>query len=120
MLINLSNHPFTTWSNKQKNDAIAQYGEVIDYPFPHVSPDNDIDEIKELAKNIFQEIINLHEDKEITIHIMGEFSLVFQMVSLFQTKGIPCILSTSNRIVEAQKDGSKKVFFDFLKFRSYY
>lgn len=120
MLINLSNHPLSIWSNKQKNAAIAQFGELVDYPFPHVSPDKDINEIKELAQSIFEEIINLNEDKEITIHIMGEFSLVYQLVSLFQLKKIPCVLSTSNRIVEEQTDGSKKVFFDFVKFRSYY
>lgn len=120
MLINLSNHPLSTWSNKQKNAAIAQFGELVDYPFPHVSPDKDINEIKELAQSIFEEIINLHEDKEITIHIMGEFSLVYQLVCLFQLKKIPCVLSTSHRIVEEQTDGSKKVFFDFVKFRSYY
>lgn len=120
MLINLSNHPLSTWSNKQKNAAIALYGEVVDYPFPHVSPDSDLDEIKKLAKRIFEEIINQYKDKKITLHIMGEFSLVYQLVSLFQLKKIPCVLSTSNRIVEEQTDGSKKVFFDFVKFRSYY
>lgn len=120
MLINLSNHPLSTWSNKQLKQAELQFGEVVDYPFPHVAPESDMDEIKELAQNIFEEIIKLYEHKEITIHIMGEFSLVYQLVSLFQKNNIQCVLSTSNRIVEELEDGSKKVFFDFVKFRSYY
>lgn len=120
MLINLSNHPLSTWSNKQLKQAELQFGEVVDYPFPHVSPERDIGEIRELAKSIFDEVINQYKSEDITIHIMGEFSLVYQLVSLFQINNIVCVLSTSNRIVEELEDGSKKVFFDFVKFRMYY
>ncbi len=120
MLINLSNHPLSTWSDKQLKSAKLQFKKVIDYAFPYVEPESNLEEVKSLAQNIVENIIKKYGSENIVIHIMGEHSLVYQLIKCFEQHKIICILSTTHRRVEKLSDGSKKVYFDFVRFRSYY
>lgn len=120
MLINLSNHPYCDWGEKQKKEAKLQFGEVKDIAFPAISPTGNENYIMELAANyikmVEQEIENV---EDVTIHIMGEMTFVYRVVNHFLSKGICCVASTSIRNVQEFGDGRKEVTFEFEQFRKY-
>lgn len=116
MLINFTNHPFSTWSETQKETALEKYLKVIDIPFPHINPNADELDIKSEAIKYLEQILEL---KPSAVHIMGEMNFTFQMVYFLMKEGISCIASTTSRIVEDLPDGSQKSIFKFEKFRSY-
>lgn len=119
MLINLSNHPISHWSDDQKKVANNRYGQVIDMQFPTVDPAGDEKYIKSLVKKFLSKIQNLTQDSSIvTVHIMGEMTFTFAMVVELQKLGIKCIASTTNRIV-LEENGIKTSEFQFMKFREY-
>ena len=119
LLINLSNHPYETWGDKQKN-AAAEYGEVIDMAFPMVDANDDEAYIKTLADDFFQRIIEYAEKYKVTVHLMGELTFTFALLKLLQERGIGCIASTSKRIVKEEVPGKKEeVIFEFERFREY-
>lgn len=119
LLINLSNHPYKDWSEEQKKGA-EKYGEVQDMAFPEIDPAMKIDKIKkEIAAPQIYEIKNICKERRVTVHIMGEMSYTFYVVSQLKAFGIRCICSTSERIVEDLGNGEKKVTFRFKRFRDY-
>ncbi|MDD3940833.1 MAG: hypothetical protein PHQ01_04660 [Candidatus Pacebacteria bacterium] len=120
MLINFSNHPTSTWSKRQMETAIAQFDEVVDFPFPQIDPESSTEQIKILAQQLFDELIDSYDKENITIHLMGELSIVYQLVNLFKKADIPCVVSTTKREVEELPDGSINSLFRFVKFRAYY
>lgn len=116
MLVNFTNHPFSGWKESQQNTAIQQYGKVVDVPFPHINPSADELDIKQGARQALEEIIALQPD---AVHIMGEMNFTFQMVFFLMKEGIPCIASTTERIVKDLPDGTQISEFNFVKFRPY-
>lgn len=119
MLINLSNHIISEWSEKQLKLATTQYGEVIDISFPAVSPEADSDEVGQLALEVVCSICNKHIDEKFTVHIMGELTFVYAAVQEFHKRGIECIASTSQRKVSLLTNGEKVSRFHFVRFREY-
>ena len=123
MLINLSNHPYDTWSSTQK-EAAEKFGKCIDMPFPNTPSDADEAEIEKLANNYFDKILlykkDIPNDATITVHIMGEQSFCYNLVKKLQKAGIPCVASCTMRDVTVLPDGSKQVRFHFARFREYY
>lgn len=119
MLINLSNHPITEWSEKQLQQATTQYGEVIDISFPDVPPEASSNEIKQLALEVVSSICTKYIDENFTVHIMGELTLVYAAVQEFHKRGIECIASTSQRKVSLLTNGEKVSRFHFVRFREY-
>ena len=116
MLINLSNHPFDRWGEDQKA-AAAVFGECRDIPFPPIPADFDAARVAELAEKYAAGIMDL--DGDITVHIMGEQTFCFALISRLLKKGIPCIASCTERDVTTLPDGSKQVRFHFSRFRPY-
>ncbi|MGQ9848195.1 MAG: hypothetical protein ACUVQP_11950, partial [Bacteroidales bacterium] len=57
-------------------------------------------------------------DKFNAVHLMGEFTFVYNLVNLLKKKNIKVIVSTTDRIVE-ESDGKKIVTFQFVRFREY-
>ena len=53
MLINLTNHPFTQWCDKQL-EAARTYGEIMDIPFPEVDENANEIYISALADEYLQ------------------------------------------------------------------
>ncbi len=45
MLINLSNHPLSNWSEKQRQAAEQQFGQIVNLPFPTVPTDADLAQV---------------------------------------------------------------------------
>ncbi len=124
MLINFTNHPSDKWPEAQYTAAKERFGTVLDYKFPNVPPEADEEEIKQLAEKYFQMIVAAfdscaNEPFENAVHIQGEFTLVYRLVSLLKSSGIKCIASTTRRIVKEHDDGSRTYQFDFVRFREY-
>jgi CRISPR-associated Csx2 family protein len=118
LLINLSNHPSRLWKEEQL-EAASSYGEVVDIPFPDVDPEGDEVYIQTLCHEYTEKILHLSQDKNVTVHVMGEMTLTHCLVNALVSKRIPCIASTTQRIVTDKADGTKEVQFVFTQFREY-
>lgn len=116
MLINLSNHPFDKWTANQKSTALRLYGEVKDLDFPYIDPSWSLDQVHQLAEEYLSKIKLL---PPATVHLMGELTFCFTLASLLKAQGIPCVASTTNRMVE-EVDGKKLSTFKFVQFRPYF
>ena len=117
-LINFSNHPSELWGEKQLN-AAKIYGEIKDIAFPAINPEACDNQIEELADQYIKEILSFQKEGMITVHIMGELTFTFMVVSQLKAMGIKCIASTSERNAEDMTDGRKISDFQFVRFRSY-
>ena len=120
MFINLSNHDSARWGNEQRM-AAAQYGDIVDIPFPAVPPDGTAAEVVALAQNyinkIFQQLSNAKQPS--AVHVMGEMTFTFMVVTRLKELGIKCIASTTERKTTYNPDGTKVSEFQFVKFREY-
>ncbi len=119
MLINLSNHPSTSWSDKQLKSAKRKFKDVIDISFPQISPYADSQDVKSKAVDYFKKVKNLlrqTSDKNNAVHLMGEFSFVYFLTLLLKKDRIKVVVSTTSRIVD-EAEGKKIVTFNFIKFR---
>jgi len=121
MLINLSNHPFEDWDEKQKQAAMSAYGVVEDLPFPEVDPAAHTQVVAKLAADYLNTCIikfgNTFCDTD-SIHISGEPCFLFHFVTIAKAKGINCICSTTKRMVSNQGN-TKTMVFNFVNFRNY-
>lgn len=119
MLINLSNHPSAQWSKKQLEVAKLQYLEVVDLPFPQIPPDKGVKYITEMAQSYFKQIEEYHiKHNDVCVHIMGELTFCFYLVSLLNKNNIKCVASTTKRNV-VQSENVKTTVFEFCQFREY-
>ena len=112
MLINLTNHPYPEWGEEQKT-AAEVYGECVDIPFPQIAPEADEKEINALADEYVgrvHEVAGNHDD--VTVHIMGEQTFCFSIITKLLREGIRCVASTTKRNSPAEP-------FRFYAFRSY-
>jgi len=116
MLINLSNHPSSKWSQAQQEAATEQYGEVEDLPFPNIDPSWTTQEIKALAQEYLAKVKTKQPQ---AVHLMGEMTFTYALVRLLQAAGISCVASTSERQVIEGDNGQKTVQFTFHQFRAY-
>ena len=115
MIINVTNHPVSSWSDEQRTAAEKEFGNIIDLPFPNINPALNQDDIKKLAKDYKHRI---EAFQPAAVHIMGEMTFTFSLVKRLKKIGIPCVASTSERIV-AEEAGKKIVTFKFVRFRYY-
>jgi len=119
MLINFSNHPLGEWGSKQFNTAKECYGKIIDLPFPIINPEADEADLMKLAEEYVKQILEFKEQNNITVHIMGEMTFTYMVVSRLKAIGIECIASTTIRDAEYSSDGKKISDFQFVRFRKY-
>lgn len=121
--VNVSNHPISKWSESQLKAAkeLCGGGELIDFPFPQVDPNLEGDQLCKLAEKVAREVCALVPEQCACIHIMGETSMVFQLMLLLMKKGHNIYVSTTERkaIEEVKPDGSvaKYSIFNFTRFR---
>ena len=135
MLINLSNHPLPQWSEKQIQEANKLFGEIVDLPFPQINPSCDTSEIRRLANEYLQKIIEIDNQQKlikaqtddgvfsghlVVVHIMGELTFCFMLIDLLRNEGIKCVASTTQRNVIEQEAGKKTLLFSFVRFRDYF
>ena len=119
MFVNFSNHCSELWSNRQLTEA-RKYGEIIDYPFPMVDPNDSEENIKEMANRISEEIGAMKPD---IVMCQGEFTLCYNVVKLLKDRGIKVVAASSERKameeVLVDETVNKISVFEFVKFREY-
>ena len=116
MFINLSNHPSSGWSLEQLK-AAKKYGEVIDLAFPNIEPSFTSKDVNELADVTAEGILEI--DAHAVVHIMGEMTYTYAVVSRLKSKGITCLASTTERNTIMMPNGTKVSDFKFVQFREY-
>lgn len=121
MMINLSNHSVSGWSNTQRVTAEQAFEAVIDLPFPAIAPDAGAEELVVLGAGLVQQCKALLDGQKPphAIHVMGEMTFTFVLVRLLQQEGFYCVASTSHRHVEQIAPQEKKTLFKFVQFRAY-
>lgn len=124
MLINLSNHPLPKWSPDQREAAEREYGSIHDLPFPQLDPAASLGAVRGIVQQYVVQCIEKIEKEgphqRHAIHIMGEFTFTYLFVKEMEQRGIPCVASTTERIVTDNPDGSKTTLFQFVQFRPYF
>lgn len=118
LFINLSNHPSAGWEARQR-EAAEMYGKIEDMDFPAIPPEAGEREITDLAEEYVARIEERAETRDVTVHIMGEMTFCYAVITRLQPLGIPCLASTTRRQVTETADGVKEVRFDFETFRKY-
>lgn len=116
-LLNLSNHPSSSWGQDQLQAAMAQYGTVEDLPFPAIPPDADAGQVQQLAQEYFEQVM---ARRPAAVHLMGEMTFTYMLLNLLREAGIPCVASATERIVLEETDGRKVSTFKFAQFRPYF
>jgi hypothetical protein len=117
MFINLSNHPSSGWEKGQLT-AAQRIGDIVDMPFPPVVPEASADEVKQMARELVEHIMEMGDPAALTVHIMGEMTLTYSIVAALSRQGVRCVASTTERIV-TEVDGKKVSEFHFVQFREY-
>lgn len=116
--LNLSNHPSSTWDEKQI-EAAEKYGPIEDMEFPKVSPEASEEEIVALVDDYAEKIIAKSEVYDLTVHVMGEMTFTLGLVSRLKEQGIRCVASTTTRETIDKGNGVKESAFGFVRFREY-
>jgi hypothetical protein len=142
MLLNLSNHPKTKWDERQLVAAASEFGAVEDIPFPQIDPGASLEDVARIAYEYAdkcEQVLNARSDElnavsgppvggtesrttneSNAVHLMGEFTFTYQFLKEMERRGIPCVASTTERIVADNPDGSKTTVFKFVQFRPYF
>ena len=120
MLINLSNHPSSHWGEPQYI-AAAQFGKIMDMPFPEIEPEWDSLKVEALAAVYLDKILAYANDINAVpvVHLMGEYVFCFKLVALLKMHNIKVLVSTSRRQSVMNDDGTKTIRFNFVQFREY-
>jgi hypothetical protein len=114
LLINFSNHPAVTWTSAQREG----WDEIVDLEFPFISPNESIENIRNIVNNfvdIIQNQIEINPGYKVYIHLSGEYTFCFLMYEKIKELNIPLAISTSERKTTFQIDSkgrtvSKKIF----------
>jgi len=117
--INFTNHPSSGWL-KEQYAAALEYGEVIDIQFPNITPSFTSAMVSDLADKAVDTIMSY--GKDIIVHIMGEMTFTYAVVSRLKAQGIKCIASTTERDPNKTitlPDGKIIKEFKFVQFREY-
>ncbi len=117
MFINLSNHPSELWGQEQI-EASRAYGRIVDMAFPNILPTYSIDDVKKMAETYVEKIAEY--DGEVIVHLMGEMTFTYQLLTMLKARGITCVAATTERKVSTTADGRKLSEFRFVSYRSYW
>ena len=116
MLINLTNHPSALWTEEQRQ-ACSGFDGIMDMKFPSVDPAWDEDDIARVARDVCTRISGM-EGVE-AVHIAGEHTLTFAIVTRLLKAGIRCLTSTTERLSTDLPDGRIIKTFRFVRLRDY-
>lgn len=119
IFVNHTNHPSARW-NSEQTAAAKVYGEIVDLPFPAISPHASSEEIRELVRANAEKILEL---EPAAVLCQGEFNYTFEMVERLKNFGVKVLAATSERVTheEILPDGSSRSIstFRFVQFREY-
>jgi len=116
MLLNLSNHPYSTWPVNQIQTAKDSYTEIRDLSFPNIPPQWNSEEVDNFAGKYLYKVLAF---KPQAVHIMGEHTFCFALVNKLKAHGIVSLASTTTRNIQILPDGRKISNFQFVRFRPY-
>lgn len=123
ILINLSNHPSTSWAEDQKRG----WDEIVDVPFPNIPADADEEQVWKISREVFDRIDKIREEKEeeeVFLMMQGEFSLCYTLFIrlLMSWEKITVVVPTTERIVKEEITPSGEVkktsTFKFVRWRN--
>ncbi|MEM2264684.1 MAG: hypothetical protein QXX03_05780 [Nitrososphaerota archaeon] len=121
-LLVISNHPPEKWEDEQKKG----WDEIEFIPFPEIDPNASRNEVSEMARLFFLNIVKprLDNDENLFVCLQGEFTFFFEFcyyLSEYPLYTKKFIFPTTQRVVEEQRnpDGSiSKVYkFKFVRWR---
>ena len=118
LLVNFSNHPSCHWDDVQRV-AAERYGIICDLPFPVIDAQSSEEEVSHLADRYVAKIMSMGSPQELIVHIMGEMTFTFMVVTRLKELGIRCLASTTERKTTYNENGTKLSEFSFVKFREY-
>ncbi len=116
--INLSNHPSAAWGADQLA-AAAQYGTIVDVPFPNIDPTLSTEEVGNLAAEYCEKILAYGTP---AVMCQGEFCFSYAIVGMLKAHGCKVMAGCSERNVEEVMENGqlvKKAIFHFVQFREY-
>lgn len=117
--INFSNHPSSGWL-KDQIAAAKEYGEIVDLNFPNINPEFTSAMVGSIADDAVKTIASYGKDT--IVHIMGEMTFTYAVVTRLKALGFTCVASTTKRDPEKTiitPDGKKISEFEFVQFREY-
>ena len=88
-------------------------------PFPQVNQEASHEEVLALAEESVHAIEKKAQDANITVHVMGEMTLTYAIVSRLKEMGILCVASTTERNTVMDDNSVKTSVFAFTMFREY-
>lgn len=118
MFVNFSNVPSIKWDEKEK-EAVAEFGEVVDFPFPRPESDAKDSVIDFLAKISVRNILQKKPD---IVLVQGDFVLTYRIVKALREKNIRVVAPVNEMVrTEEIRNGKKMMnsYFRFVKFRDY-
>ncbi len=117
--INFTNHHSSGWNRKQR-EAALMYGEIVDIPFPDISPELTDEELYSLAQNYTALLLSEEAD---CVLCQGESVFSVLMVSMLIKNHVPVAAAVSRRTVmeSTNENGQtiKRSVFEFKGFRKY-
>ena len=122
LVINVANHPSSTWSQKQR----AYFGDdavIVDIPHPAINPKCTADDLDVASFGFADWLVSLVNDKvdktRVCFIIAGAQGFIFRVVGFLLMAGYNVFEATSERNTTLNPDGSKTVRFDFVGLRSF-
>lgn len=118
VFVNFTNHPSEKWSGEQLSAAKA-IGTVKDLKFPDIPTDIDRTHFDRLVHDYRNKILELCRGRQGTVHIQGEMTFVFRMVTELKARHIRCVASVTKRNTVDLGNGKSQAVFVFEGFRDY-
>lgn len=118
MFVNFTNHPKDNWTREQI-EASEYYGEIVDVPFPGISPESTSEQVRQEAEVYAEKIMQYMPQ---FVLCQGEFCMAYHVIRILKEKGIHVGAACSDRKVTeiATESGTKKtVFYQFVQYREY-
>jgi hypothetical protein len=119
MFLNFTNHPHSNWSEKQTSCA-KTFGEIVDMPFPEISPYLSREGIEALSQDYLTKIIALNPN---AVLLQGEMTFTFCLTNMLLNSGIKVLAACSERVTSEKVDTEGKTVrlstFEFVQFREY-
>lgn len=123
MFFNVSNHPIftekSTWSKEQREIAEIIGGQLVDIPFPTVTPDMPNSQIASIAREVARDLKGMAGESKSAAMVAGEYATTIQIVAELQKVGIPCYFGQSERIAEEREENGQVVVIHKFVFRNF-
>jgi hypothetical protein len=118
MFVNFTNHPKDNWTREQL-EASKCYGEIVDVPFPGVSPESTTEQVRQEAEIYAEKIMQYMPQ---FVLCQGEFCMAYHVTRILKEKEIRVGAACSERKVTeiATEAGTQKTaFYQFVQYREY-